>query len=193
MNETDSWPGPRLHWLELVAPIVLLVILGLFAMPNYYEYRPRVELQETARLLEQLVLSARHASIERGSAHLSFEPESRIIRLYEGAPGEQSEARSEISLPDSLSFGYDEKVAPFPSLLLEDGTNLAVADDGVTFADNTLTFGGGLLEGFPGLIYLRSSQGENLALYVRISGDVQLHQWDGRRWNKRTEIAARYP
>lgn len=193
MNETGPWPGPRLHWLELVAPLVLLVILGLFAMPNYYEYRPQVELQETAHALEKLVLSARHASVESGNAYLAFDPQGRSVAFYEGEPGSGAAQRSQLSLPGSLTFGYDEKVQPFPSLLLEDGTNLAVADDGVTFENNTLLFGGGLLEGFPGLIYLRSSQGENLALYVRISGDVQLHEWDGRRWNRRTELAARYP
>ncbi|MCB0219502.1 MAG: hypothetical protein KDH09_07410 [Chrysiogenetes bacterium] len=176
-----------------MAPLVLLVILGLFAMPNYYEYRPQVELQETAHALEKLVLSARHASVESGNAYLAFDPAGRSVAFFEGEPGGAAAPRSQLSLPGSLTFGYDEKVQPFPSLLLEDGTNLAVADDGVTFENNTLLFGGGLLEGFPGLIYLRSNQGENLALYVRISGDVQLHEWDGQRWNRRTELAARYP
>lgn len=182
----------RLHPLEVVTPLALLCILAVFAMPNYYEYRPRAEMRETVAELERLITTARKASLDEHYAWLRFEPGSRSAALWVGPPqGVGAEPHAEFHLPSSVDFGYDEDVAPFPSLVLEDGTNLAATSDGITFEDDTLLFRDGLLEGFPGLVYLRNGRGDQMALYVRISGEVLIHHWSGGRWTRNSEFAAR--
>lgn len=191
MENNGKWQGARLHPLEVIAPLVLLAILAVFALPNYVKFRPQADLRETLRRLQELVVTARHASLSATAAGVTFEPSASRARAWTGAEdGTQKPLGAPLELPGSIEFGYEAPIAPFPSLTLEDGTNLAATNDGITFENDTIVFRGGLLEGFPGLVYVRTSAGDHLALYVRISGEVQVHEWDGRRWAPRADFVA---
>lgn len=172
--------GPRLHFLEVLTPVVLAAVLGVFALPNYLGFRPRADLQQSVEAVRTLLEAARAASSERGIARLRFDPAGRLAVLE---VGEAHDAAAEMELPGTVQFGYGKDISPFP-LLLDDGRNLAATEDGISFEDNAVGFRGGILMGYPGLIYMRTERGDAQALFVRITGRIETYQWNGQGWHR---------
>ncbi len=183
MAGQGSSTGPRLHFLEVLTPVVLLAVLGIFALPNYLGFRPRADLRQTVAAVHELLEAAREASADRGIARLRFDPAKRLAVLE---VGEARDPAAELELPRTVQFGYGSGISPFP-LLLDDGRNLAATEDGVSFDDNAVGFRGGILMGYPGLIYLRTDRGDAEALFVRITGGIESYEWNGQGWRRSTD------
>lgn len=189
MAGEQSASAPKLHPLELLTPFVLLAILGFFALPNYFDYRPRADLRRAAGDLVKLIETARKVSQDKSAAGIRFHPLDRSAALWTKKDANDSEKPEETwSLPNTLNFGYAPGTPPLPGLVLENGTNLAATDDGITFMNDQLVLNGGRPEGYPGIIYLRNNRGDQLAIYIRVSGQVEVHEWHPSLWKKLPDL-----
>ncbi len=169
----------RLHPIEVISPLVFALTLSLLCVPNYLAFAPNMELKETVVAMFQRLEWARDLSSGEGGSEVLCFPEKSPPGCVFRFTGRD---RSKIEFPKRVSFGRDDNVPPLPGPILRDGQEIYESPSGITFEGGRVEFRNGSVKGFPGVIYLHNTQGENVALKIPTYGGVRIWEWNGRDW-----------
>ncbi len=173
----------KLHPLEIVSPLVLFAALLILSVPNYLEFVPNIVFKKTVRSIVGFLDKARTLSSGRNIVEVSFYPDEQVQRCVFYFTGLDAESRQELRLPKEVRFGHTRSVSPL-AVAGVGSAKPAGSVGAITFSNRRITFYDGSVKGFPGVIYLHSAGGENVALEVAVTGETTVWEWSGASWIK---------